>query len=1478
MRTHADGRGHREPASPLKFEGARLPREPVPRSLSDLLFGRRGPSEPGDPLILGTSGSAPVVLRRARLRRVVRSLIDELAGSGLAPGDTVCLLRLPRTGETGLAVLYAALTCAGYRVFLPMFPEADAFRAWLSATGSRAVIWAESELSEEGTSADRARQRDLAAIAGDLGIRCLCQRRDLRLDALLLGAGVPGIDEGTSREDVGPGPRGDEASLILTTAGSSGESKLVVYSERSFLLSCLAWHAAGLYDPALLGGRGLCLLFAHSMGIRAFWNAVWTGRPVCLVPPEWVLEHPERALGMLRHMRPEHVTGGPAVYSLLLELSRAYPDARDTAFGSLTCLVSSGASFDPSLSRRVEAAFGIPLRNAFGTTETLQVLSELVPGPFRDGLGNPLPGVAIRLEPTGGNAPYRLLVRSPFGFSGYLAPDGALDAASEWYETGDLVTAGRDGLAFAGRGSDELLKDAFGVKIPLRKVAGWYGPLPGVSHLELVPLREEPGLAALLFLDRDGATDHPVRDRRTLRAIRAAIAGRHEAIVHELDDFELRHLTIDRFACVAAAPPRTAKGNVSRGAIGRRYARLLERLTSRWRSHPGFVRVDRGPLLRSEATRFTQPRVGEVLRLLELDQAFEEARGDRLVYRDGDDRREVVDFVGGFGAGLLGHRDPELLAAARACLGETGPSPLSDQGSERTAAGALARRLSRLVGGPSGRSFVVRFGSTGAETVEMALAHAWLEHQRRLRRLLRGLRRQIGAEAPRRVERRVAEWRRILGASTPVVLALRGSYHGSSPGARAVTGRASHRRPFRPLTGFETRFVSREDPADAGAAIRACELRLPTLRRVGGRIVEDEIVTSRIFAAIAEPIGGEGGVRPTSDEVLRKLAGGPFPLILDEIQTGLGRTGRYPTDGDVEAPYVLLGKALGGGVAKISALLVERSRYVPRFDELYLSTFSADALSCTIAHHVLDRIERDDIPDRVRSAGAKLRELLAPLREEFPDVILRVAGAGLLLGVELGSPADNSLPFRLLRDREKLGLLAASYLFHRHGLRLLPTLSAPDTLRIEPSAYIDEPAMSRLASGLRALARAIRDGDFEELAGHLVRDELVACGPPTPAIRAIPRFDARIEEPAPGATRVALVDHFIAPELEMAMISPGLAALPGDARRALFHLFAAMCEGRPSIAFARNLLGGRIWWASIVIPLDSATLEELHRRGTTRDVERRIQEALRLAADLECRVAGLGAYTSVVSGSGLRLHPPGGLRVTTGNTLTAAIGLRRVLRACAGSGIDPADPGNRLAVVGASGNIGSAIAAAAATRGGFRTLLLVGRNRDRLERLRLRLLASPGGGAARTDVEVSTSLADLRDANVIVSATNTTEPFLHPRHFARDRRVLVADLSVPSVLSPEARRVPNVHTIRLAGTVTVPGTPDFVMAATIRPGTAFSCAAETMVVAAHEDETRGLPLTGPIDPAAMERLERLAEQEGMLDPAEPGRAVRDEAS
>jgi len=335
------------------------------------------------------------------------------------------------------------------------------------------------------------------------------------------------------------------------------------------------------------------------------------------------------------------------------------------------------------------------------------------------------------------------------------------------------------------------------------------------------------------------------------------------------------------------------------------------------------------------------------------------------------------------------------------------------------------------------------------------------------------------------------------------------------------------------------------------------------------------------------------------------------------------------------------------------------------------------------------------------------------------------------------------------------------------------------------------------------------------------------------------------------------------PEAELAVADPGLRALPAVARRTLFHRMTELFELKPTIAFGRNLFDGKVWFTFIILPVDAATLERMNRGDDRALAVERIQEGVALAAAHGCQVAALGAYTSIITDDGAAILPPAGMRVTTGNSLTVATGVRRVREACVQQQIDPQAGKSRLAIVGATGNIGTALAERfTADFEGFARLTLIARDRGRLERLaeRLRAVARPRA----LELEVSTDMDALKACNAVVLATSTNEPLIYPHHLDRGRPVLIADLSVPGAVSADARALPSVRVVPLAEVVTVPGAPDFVMASHIRPGTAFCCAAEGMLLGLEPTLTRELPLIGPIAGETVRVLGELALRHGFF--------------
>ncbi len=335
-----------------------------------------------------------------------------------------------------------------------------------------------------------------------------------------------------------------------------------------------------------------------------------------------------------------------------------------------------------------------------------------------------------------------------------------------------------------------------------------------------------------------------------------------------------------------------------------------------------------------------------------------------------------LDFTSGIGVNALGYGDAGVAAAARDAL-DAGLVHVSNL--FRSAPG---ERLAELL---VARSFAstVFFCNSGAEANEGAFKLA--------RRWARG----VG------------------GAAKHEILALRGGFHGRLFATLAATDRPAYRAPFRPLAG----------------GISIVERDLASL--------EGALDPATVAAVIVEPVQGEGGVRVLDDAFLRELRAltrsRNVLLILDEIQCGLGRTGRlwaYEHSG-IEPDLMTLAKPLAGGLPMGAVLAsAEVSSQMQPGD--HGSTFGGGPLVASVALHVVERLSDPTLLAHVREEGAWLAEQLASLMRPTGRV-RAVRGTGLMWGVDVSVPAAEVVT----RARE-IGLLLCTA--GDHTLRLLPPL------------------------------------------------------------------------------------------------------------------------------------------------------------------------------------------------------------------------------------------------------------------------------------------------------------------------------------------------------------------------------------------------------------------------------------------------------
>ena len=338
---------------------------------------------------------------------------------------------------------------------------------------------------------------------------------------------------------------------------------------------------------------------------------------------------------------------------------------------------------------------------------------------------------------------------------------------------------------------------------------------------------------------------------------------------------------------------------------------------------------------------------------------FERGRGCRLFDSDG---RAYLDFISGVGVASLGHGHPRLAAA------------IADQASTllhtsnlfyHPLQGEVAARLAALSGLP--RAF---FCNSGTEAVEACLKFA---------------RRYWHTQGRRRTG----------------FVAFEHGFHGRSIGSLSVTWDDHYRAPFSPLLTDVT-FV----PTGDVDALRAA-------------------VTDETAAIIVEPLQGEGGVRPLSaamaGAIIEACERTGALLIADEIQCGLGRTGRpfYSAALGLKPDLMALGKALGAGVPIGAAMFSERIAAAAAFGD-HGSTYGGNLLACRAALVFLEELVDRDLLTNVRRAGEHFESGLRQLAGRHSHV-REVRGAGLIWGIELDRPAlpvvDAALKAGLLINR-----------------------------------------------------------------------------------------------------------------------------------------------------------------------------------------------------------------------------------------------------------------------------------------------------------------------------------------------------------------------------------------------------------------------------------------------------------------------------
>jgi ornithine--oxo-acid transaminase len=416
--------------------------------------------------------------------------------------------------------------------------------------------------------------------------------------------------------------------------------------------------------------------------------------------------------------------------------------------------------------------------------------------------------------------------------------------------------------------------------------------------------------------------------------------------------------------------------------------------------------------------RYLNPQMGRILRTLGFDKSWRGGEGAHLIDEHGE---RYLDLFGGYGVFAIGRNHPDAIAAVQETMAAaTANMP---QLGVTLLSGVLAEQL--LARAPGSVAAMVPANS-GTEAVEAAIKVA-----------------------------RAATGR-------PRILYAGHAFHGLTLGSLSINGNAEFRDGFGPL-------LPGCDPVPFGD--------LDELQR--------ELERGDVAALVLEPVQGKGVNLPPAGYLQRaqelcRAAGTLF--VCDEVQTGIGRTGRFLAleRWELEPDMVCLAKALSGGLVPIGAVLVSRGAFDRVFDGMeravrHGSTFGGNDLAAAAALATLRVLDDEQLVQRSERLGALLLELTRPLVERY-EVVKDVRGLGLMWAIEFGPPAGRvGRALWETVERRQAGLfsqLITVPLFHEHRILCQVAGHRMNTIKALPALVVEEQEIRRFAGALEQTVAA----------------------------------------------------------------------------------------------------------------------------------------------------------------------------------------------------------------------------------------------------------------------------------------------------------------------------------------------------------------------------------------------------------------------
>lgn len=490
--------------------------------------------------------------------------------------------------------------------------------------------------------------------------------------------------------------------------------------------------------------------------------------------------------------------------------------------------------------------------------------------------------------------------------------------------------------------------------------------------------------------------------------------------------------------------------------------------------------------IKEQYNKLVRPGFVDNISRIGIDAVFSSARGDYLYYNE--DKNKVFDFISGYGTGILGHNNPDVVECAKEMLDHS--IVFQGQRSVRRNAAILATKLNELLKSRTGNSYVFQFANTGAEANEIALKHAFMEKEILDKGLLEDSKSvenilpSLDTEEERiDVISKIEHNKKVL-SEVKVLIGMVDGFHGKTNGTLKISY-ASNLKSMLDYLNIRTVFISTNDIENLNIVSESLKRELYRFEISDGHITVSSQVYTPIIAYFAEPILGDGGVIELLPEFAQRMRTIcdflNVPLIFDEIQCGMGRTGKFLASEYLHAyaDYYCFSKALGGAISKNSVCAIISKRFIRQFGFIHSSTFNEDDYSCGISCKVLDMLCQNDgeIMKLCAEKGQLIHDELVKVQNKYPELILEVRGKGLMQGFVIDNTLSESL--KELTDIQYINLIEG-YLF-KYGYRVGTTLTSGAVIRLEPSAYIKEEEILKFMEVLSNLGEMIQKKEYATL-------------------------------------------------------------------------------------------------------------------------------------------------------------------------------------------------------------------------------------------------------------------------------------------------------------------------------------------------------------------------------------------------------------